>query len=35
VIKDEGQQLIVEGEGFMGQYKPLSRASLEEKLQKE
>ncbi|XP_060599368.1 dynein heavy chain domain-containing protein 1-like [Ruditapes philippinarum] len=35
VIKDEGQQLIVEGEGFMGQYKPLSRASLEEKLQKD
>lgn len=35
VIRDEGQDLYVEGEGFMGQYKPLTRASLEEKLEKE
>ena len=35
VMKGEGQELYVEGEGFMGQYKPLSRASLEEKLEKE
>ena len=35
VVKGEGQELYVEGEGFMGQYKPLSRASLEEKLEKE
>ena len=25
-------QMIVEGEGFMGQYSPLSKANLEEKL---
>lgn len=35
VIQNDGQNLVVEGEGFMGQYKPLSRASLEEKLDKE
>lgn len=35
IIKDDTQLLMVEGEGFMGQYKPLSRASLEEKLDKE
>jgi len=35
VIAHEGQHLVVEGEGFMGQYQPLSRASLEEKLDME
>ena len=35
VVQGEGQELAVEGEGFMGQYQPLSRASLEEKLDKE
>ncbi|XP_052798483.1 dynein heavy chain domain-containing protein 1-like isoform X5 [Mya arenaria] len=35
VIPHEGQNLLVEGEGFMGQYQPLSRASLEEKLDKD
>ena len=35
ILKDRDQNLLVEGEGFMGQYKPLSRASLEEKLDKE
>ncbi|KAL3832089.1 hypothetical protein ACJMK2_023767 [Sinanodonta woodiana] len=33
VIKDDGQGLVVEGEGFMGQYQPLKRANLEEKLE--
>ena len=35
VVRDEGQDLVVEGEGFMGQYRPLTKASLEEKLEKE
>ncbi|XP_048242736.1 dynein heavy chain domain-containing protein 1-like [Haliotis rufescens] len=32
VMKADEGLLMVEGEGFMGQYSPLSRASLEEKL---
>ncbi|KAH3716385.1 hypothetical protein DPMN_059107 [Dreissena polymorpha] len=35
VIPYKQQDLVVEGEGFMGQYQPLTRASLEEKLEKE
>lgn len=30
-----GDPLVVYGEGFMGQYSPLSRANLEEKLEME
>ncbi|ESP00380.1 hypothetical protein LOTGIDRAFT_173233 [Lottia gigantea] len=33
VLKDGEEILIVEGEGFMGQYEPIIRASLQEKLQ--
>ncbi|XP_052095798.1 dynein heavy chain domain-containing protein 1-like isoform X11 [Mytilus californianus] len=32
VLHDDSTQLVVRGEGFMGQYSPLTKASLEEKL---
>lgn len=35
VIHDSAGSLKVTGEGFMGQYNPLTRANLEEKLEME
>ena len=35
VLHDESTQLVIKGEGFMGQYNPLTKACLEEKLHQE
>ena len=35
LVVQKDDRLVVFGEGFMGQYSPLSKASLVEKLEKE
>jgi len=35
VMRNDEGKLVVTGEGFMGQYEPLTKANLEDKLDKE